>query len=180
MGEALYVTRDGTWMFGAGSSSPTVSRGAWKYNRLTGVQEYIAIAPPDGTLLTAFRSNDAADVIGGFKTVVSQVTPTVWTPSLGWMRLLPFLEAQGTYAPGATWGLIKSMSADGTVWAAYPVGSGGRNIPVIINIPKAIVCHRSPGKPNAVAKNLDVTFPGGLDEHLAHGDTFGLCPQGGD
>jgi len=179
VGEALFVTRDGTWMLGAGASSLTVPRGAWRYNRLTGVREYLHISAPQGPSSTAFRSNEAADVIGGFETVSGQVTPTVWTPSVGWMQLTSFLEAQGSYSPGARWGLIKSMSADGTTWATYQAGSGGF-IPTIIYLPKAIVCHKSPGNPNAVAKNLDVTFPGGLDQHLAHGDTFGTCPQGGD
>ena len=51
--------------------------------------------------------------------------------------------------------------------------------PLIIEVPKAVVCHKAPGSTGA-PKNLDVTFPEGLAEHLAHGDTLGICPFGGD
>lgn len=176
--EALFVTRDGTWILGNGSSSPGFPRGPYRYNRLTGVIEYLTIAPP-GPVYSAFRSNDAANVIGGIQPSGFSFFGTIWTPEVGWMNLTSFLEAQGTYASGATWSNIKSMSADGTIWALYQSASGGFR-PVIIDIPKAIVCHVSPDNPNGKRKNLDVTFPSGLDTHLGHGDTLGLCPQGGD
>jgi len=33
---------------------------------------------------------------------------------------------------------------------------------------------------NPATHNLDVSFPEGLGDHLAHGDTVGLCQHGGE
>ena len=79
---------------------------------------------------------------------------------------------------GAGFGTIQAMSADGRIWAVVGLAPGGI-VPLIIEVPKAIVCHKAPGSTQA-PKNLDVTFPEGLAEHLAHGDTLGVCQAGGE
>lgn len=50
----------------------------------------------------------------------------------------------------------------------------------VVEMPKVVVCHHTPGtKKNPARKNtLDVTFPDDLENHLAHGDTIGLCGNG--
>lgn len=179
--EALFVTRDGTIILGGQANNVGgVLDGAWKYNRITGEREIIGPAT-NTTTPFAFRANDAADVIGGFVNDfnLGGVVPTIWTPQLGWTNLTQFLESQGLYAQGVLWANIKSISADGTIWATYQVTPGGFR-PTLVHIPKAIVCHKSPGNPHGKEKNLDVAFPGGLADHLAHGDTVGLCQNGGE
>jgi len=51
-------------------------------------------------------------------------------------------------------------------------------VPFRVEIPTAIVCHKPPGNPHGKEQNLAVSFPGGLNDHLAHGDSVGLCQVG--
>ena len=82
-----------------------------------------------------------------------------------------FLNAQGVYAQGNIFGWPTALSADGRVWAGTLATSEGL-IATRIEIPKVVVCHKSG---NQAAHNLDVSFPEGLENHLAHGDTVGAC-----
>jgi hypothetical protein len=136
--------------------------------------------PPTPFLLNsiAWRANDAANVVAGFDRVDANFVPRVWTPEIGWTLVQDFLRAQGTWMEGYGAGPIQSMSADGRTWAVLGLVPGGFS-PLIIEVPKAIVCHKAPGSTGA-PKNLDVTFPDGLEDHLAHGDTFGICQSGGE
>jgi hypothetical protein len=93
--------------------------------------------------------------------------------------LLQFLNAQGTYLQDLFLGNATGVSADGRVWGGYVTSING-TLPARYDVPKAVVCHKSPGNPNGTPQNLDVTFPGGLDEHMAHGDTLGICQIGGN
>jgi hypothetical protein len=40
-----------------------------------------------------------------------------------------------------------------------------------------VICHASPGNPS-YTKTVDIAWPGGLADHLAHGDTIGQCGNG--
>ena len=102
-------------------------------------------------------------------------------PQIGWSDMVQFLEAQGLWVGVSIQdriiSIVQSMSADGTVWVGQMKDGSGTH-PYRIEIPKAIVCHKSPGNPNGKVKDLAVSFPGGLTDHLAHGDTLGLCQTG--
>ena len=59
----------------------------------------------------------------------------------------------------------------------FKATSGNRGF--ILDTPKAVVCHRAPGT-TGEPHTLDVTFPAGLGEHLAHGDPLGVRQHGGE
>jgi hypothetical protein len=137
--------------------------------------------PPTPFLLNsiAWRANDAANVVGGFDRIGGQFVPRVWTPEIGWTFLDDFLHAQGTWMEGAGAGTIQSMSADGRTWAVLGLVPNGI-APLIIEDPEG---DRLPQRPLAVpSRQRTWTSPSraGWDEHLAHGDTLGLCQSGGD
>jgi hypothetical protein len=175
-GQSVFVTRDGSTVTGGtGPGSPNF--GPYLHNTVSG-QNMIIPAPllPDLLLSSAFRCNDDASVVGGFDRIGLSFATRVWTSALGWTDLDAFLNAQGTWLEGGAHSAVNAMSADGLTWALpgfYPYGES----PLIIEIPKAIVCHKPPGG-QTPAQNFDVEFPEGLDEHLAHGDTLGLCQTG--
>jgi hypothetical protein len=176
-GESSTVTRDGSTIMG-GTASGVATSGAYRYTVATGQKEIVHVQPDPSILQSVlYRSNDSASVITGFdKNSDGQNFPAVWTQQLGWSDLTGFLNAQGAYLQDTLADIVTAMSADGTVWTGVSHTISG-NVPYIVQIPKVIVCHKS--NPNATAKNLDVSFPAGLADHLAHGDTVGLCQTGG-
>jgi len=177
-GQGVSVTRDGSTVTG-GTGPGVPNTGAYLANTGTGNNRIIANPQTPFLLLSsAWRANDAANVVGGFDRVDALFVPRVWTPEIGWTLLQDFLHVQGTWMEGAGHGVIQAMSGDGRIWAVQGLVAGGIS-PLIIEVPKAIVCHKAPGSPQA-PKNLDVTFPDGLEDHLAHGDTFGICQSGGE
>ena len=69
--------------------------------------------------------------------------------------------------------LPNAISADGTRIAGNggsPRGSFGWHV----DVKKVKVCHAPPGNQGR-RWTIEVSFPEGLDEHLAHGDTLGSC-----
>jgi hypothetical protein len=103
----------------------------------------------------------------------------LWTPSTGSVDFQQFLEAQGTWAPGWIVAGASTVSGDGHSIA------GGAYSPYsiqgyVVQMPKTVVCHHTPAtRDNPARKNtIDVDFPEGLSDHLAHGDTIGLCGSG--
>jgi len=177
--EASFVTRDGSTVTGGqsaiGSQGPD---GAWMYYTTNDSREIIHVGPNGGNSI-AYRANDAANVISGFDRIGGSSEAKFWTPQLGWVNLTDFLNSQGLYAQGSIFGWSTALSADGRIWGGTLATIQGV-LPTRIEIPKAIVCHKAPGSPNAKAKNLDVSFPDGFEDHLAHGDTVGICQIGGE
>jgi hypothetical protein len=172
------VTRDGTIAFGTRGGA--LEAAAYRYFITTQQRELLNDNTGTALISAAYRGSDAGDVVLGFdNSFEAGRTARIWTPQLGWMNQTAFLEAQGLYTQGTSYGNGTCMSGDGQVWGGYSSTPQGF-WPWRIEIPKAIVCHKSPGNPNATAKNLDVTFPGGLAEHRAHGDTLGLCQTGSE
>ena len=177
-GESVFVTRDGSTVTG-GTGSGVAHAGAYKHYTTTGNSDIIYTSTDPTILKTiAWRSDDSGNIVGGFnQDNGGNFSAKIWTPQIGWSNLVDFLNAQGSYLQGTFPGSIQAMSADGRVWVGVSGTSAG-TVPFRVDIPKAIVCHKSPGSPNAKAKNLDVSFPDGLADHLAHGDTIGLCQDG--
>lgn len=181
-GETYYVTRDASTILG-GTSQGAPTSGAYRHTNSDASNEILFTPTDPNVLLAAAQCTDnAQDVISGYeKDGSGGNSARIWTPQLGWGDLVQFLEAQGLWVgvpvQDQLVGVVQSMSADGTVWVGQVRRAGGV-FPYRIEIPKAIVCHKSPGNPNAKVKDLGVTFPGGLADHLAHGDTLGLCSNG--
>ena len=102
--------------------------------------------------------------------------PFIWTPLTGNMDLQEFMEAQGTWAPDWSLSSVSAISGDGRTlggWGFSAFAAEG----FVLQMPKVILCHSTPGNLSS-KKSIDVTFPDGFGDHLAHGDTIGLCGNG--
>jgi hypothetical protein len=162
-----------------GTGSGAATSGAYKHNTTTGENEIIHVSTDPNILKSvAFCSDDSANVIGGFdQDNGGNFTPTIWTPQLGWANFVDFLNAQGSYLQGTFPAGIQKISANGQVWVGVSGTSQGL-VPFRVEIPTVIVCHKAQGNPHGKEQDLAVSFPGGLNDHLAHGDSVGLCQDG--
>ena len=88
------------------------------------------------------------------------------------------MNSQGTYAQYLVIQNPTALSADGLTWTGWGASIAG-NVSWLLKTPKAVVCHAPGNDPNK-ARTIDVSFPDGLNDHLAHGDTVGLCQSGGE
>jgi uncharacterized membrane protein len=151
---------------------------AWRWTPSTGVESLGAFQYPDYRPYASDISDDGRVVVGGAlpNSPWEPPRPAIWTRATGMIDFQEFLEAQGTFAPDWTIYSATSVSADGRTIAgnaATPFGFLG----FVVEIPKAVVCHRSSWLP-WFKLSLPVPFPEGLEAHLAHGDTLGTCPEG--
>jgi len=177
VGEALNLTRDGSQIVGLGANTrpPTGDDTAWRYSASEGVVMFPNM--PDAWQGAANSISDDGRVVAGFSEIFSRV-PALWTAELGWFGLVPFMNAQGTYAQDMVIANPTGMTGDGDAiigWGNTVFGQVGW----VLKTPKAVMCHVSGGHGGAT-KTIDVSFPGGLNDHLAHGDTLGLCQHGGE
>jgi hypothetical protein len=179
VGESVFVTRDGSTVTG-GTGNGNALAGAYKHYTTNDQTEIVHVGTePFLTSSSVWRTNDSGNVVAGFDKYSNLFDSKLWTPEVGWVGVQAFLNAQGTYFEGGTIANIQALSGDGRTWAVLGATSYGTT-PLLVEIPKAIVCHKSPGGQNTTTHNLDVTFPDGLEDHLAHGDTLGLCEHGGE
>jgi hypothetical protein len=180
-GEGLNLTRDGSQIVGiqAGLDGiPGAKKAAWRFHVPTGEMELLSNNSADRNG-AAYTIDDAGSVISGWNTLSNNARQaTIWTEDLGWVPFGTFLNAQGTWYEGTEIGNGVDSSADGKRLLVYSATTGG-NRGWILDIPKAVVCHRPPGY-TGETHTIDVTFPGGLGNHLAHGDTVGICQHGGE
>lgn len=191
-GEASSVNRDGSIVIG---DSYSVARtfedpgtgdvyhycesSPWRSNSVTGLADPIGSYYPEyGYTTHAFDlSNDGGVLLGRADSFdFGGSVPLLWTSVTGWIDFQGFLAAQGTFA--TDWALVSpvTLSNDGKVvggWGYSPYSRQGW----IVDMPKVVVCHASPGNP-ANKKTLDVAWPDGLPSHLLHGDTIGQCGNG--
>jgi hypothetical protein len=103
-----------------------------------------------------------------------QPMPFIWTKELGAVSLDDFVKKQGTAMEQwySLWTPM-ALSDDGSTVAGWGVGTqyfGGW----VLDMKKVFVCHGTPG---TKATTISVSFPKGMDEHLAQGDTVGRCPD---
>lgn len=184
-GEGLEVCRDGTSIVGLNSrpdSSPTALMPAYHYDLPGGLQTYPNL--PGATRGAADCVSDDNQIVGGWSDVPTNPPfpgttriPTLYTSAMGWTNLNVFMNSQGVFAQDIAIANPTAMSADGKTivgWANSVFGQVGW----VLQIPKSVVCHANPGSPGTV-HTIDVSFPGGIADHLAHGDTLGLCEDGG-
>jgi hypothetical protein len=84
-----------------------------------------------------------------------------------------FLQSQGTFLDDWMLNAPLTMSSDGTVIAGYgfgPRASGGW----VVKMDKVNMCHAPFWNPRKTT-TINVPFPEGMNFHLAHGDTVGVC-----
>jgi hypothetical protein len=130
----------------------------------------------------AYSVSDDASVITGessysdFLSGAFAIDGVIYTPKMGWMKLSSFLQSQGVLEATNWVFLGAKVSASGRtiVGTAMPLGAdyyqGFR-----VDLDQVYVCHGQ-GKS---ANTLRVAFPSAMDQHLAHGDTVGICPGQG-
>jgi hypothetical protein len=179
VGEAFNSTPDGSTIIGfnAGPTANFPSK-PWRWTQSGGVQLMDKIAPNGIAGATAI--SDDAQVIAGIGGSTS-LDPGdlggrklfLWTPELGSVDFVQFLQSQGTFLDGYILSYVPSMSSDGTTL----VGSGvAPNVQGgwIVRMSKVNICHAPPGNPGK-AHTINVPFRGTMSEHLSHGDTIGVC-----
>ena len=148
----------------------------WKWTPSTGVQPlgdfYGKRAVPTDT------SNDGNILSGVAWPADPWSSPSgfLWTPWTGFLEVTSFLSSQGTYAQDWILASAGRLSGDGRTmggFAATPFGFQGW----IVRMPKVVLCHSNPVN-RKEKKTLVVDFPAALPDHLAHGDTIGICGNG--
>jgi uncharacterized membrane protein len=181
VGEALDITSDGSTIVGMQAGidlSANPKKAAWRFFTATDELEMLSDNTTDRRG-AAYRIDGMGTVITGWNDKPDGRVATIWTDSLKWTPFKQFLNVQGTFYEGTEVMNANAISADGhriLGYSATPYGS----MSWIMDIPKAVLCHRPPNGPITQTHTIDVTFPGGLDEHLAHGDTLGVCQHGGE
>jgi hypothetical protein len=176
VGEALKSNNAGTILTGV-TGGP--QRGGWRYFTGTGTMEVLSVNNgPNDRNGGAYVMSEDGNIIQGWNQLFAGRQPTIWTPALGWYDLNIFLNSQGTYTEGI--GLLNgtASSADGRRVAGGAQSLFG-NVGWVMDTPKSVLCHRPPDNPGQKTFTIDVEFPEGLGDHLAHGDTFGMCQHGG-
>ncbi|MGH9870418.1 MAG: hypothetical protein ACREAA_19970 [Candidatus Polarisedimenticolia bacterium] len=176
-GETLKSNSAGTILVG---TNGTNLKGGWRYFTSTGVMEILSVnnGPTDRQGSAAALSEDG-EVITGWNMTTSTRIPTIWTSALGWFDFNLFLKSQGTSTEGIGISNALAVSADGRRIAGGAASLFG-NLGWILDTPKSVLCHRPPDHPGGKTITIDVTFPQGVPDHLAHGDTFGMCQHGGE
>jgi hypothetical protein len=178
-GNGLYVTRDGSTILGGGFTDNVNTPGR-AYRFFTATNTWDAVSEPvAGSIGFATTSNDDASVVFGFTQTGGLREAKMWTAQLGWFNMTDFLNVQGTNTDGI--GLFSpsagAISADGRTWATAAASIGG-NIGLHIKTPTTVLCH---WQGEATGRHaLAVSFPDGLEAHMAHGDTLGPCQHGGE
>ena len=123
----------------------------------------------------AYSVSDDGKVVTGASRLLNAgiEDAAIYTPKMGWVLLSDFLQGQGVLEASRWQFLGATISADGTtlVGTAWPLAAdyyqGYR-----IDLDQVYVCHDKGKK----AKTMKVHFPDEMDDHLAAGDTLGLCP----
>jgi len=181
VGEGLDITNDGSTIVGnqAGVDLPgqLSKKAAWRYDTAGQTLEMLSDNTNDRRG-AAYVISDDGKVLSGWSDLQFGRLATIFTDDLGWTSFKAFLNAQGTWYEGTDIVNATGISADGSRILGYSATTVG-NTGWILDTPKVVVCHRSPDNPGQKTQTLDVTFPDGLHEHLAHGDAVGVCQHGG-
>jgi probable HAF family extracellular repeat protein len=157
--------------------------GAWLWTPQAGVRSLGEFSDP--TYSQSFGldvSDDAQVVVGGAQSFGEFGPPPaamIWTEATGQLNFTQFLESQGTYTPGWTVFAAAAVSGTGETVAGNAATNQGFQ-GFVVDMPKTVICHYTKGTPNRPAKknSIAVNFPEALGDHLAHGDTIGLCGNG--
>jgi hypothetical protein len=181
VGEGHDVTGDGSTIVGqqAGADLPgqPAKKAAWRYSVANQTLEMLSDNTNDRRGAVRVISDDAK-VLSGWTDLQLGRLATIFTDDLGWTPFKAFLNAQGTWYEGSDILNANGISSDGSRIMGNSATFFG-NTAWVLDTPKVVLCHRSPDNPGQKTQTLDVTFPDGLGEHLAHGDAVGLCQHGG-
>jgi hypothetical protein len=151
----------------------------WRKNLQAGTFTYIKPLSDDSTPLRPSVVSDGGKVVAGFSGdpwFSLAPAPFLWTKHLGTVSLDDFVKRQGTSMEQyvSLWQPL-AISDQGNVLTGWGVGFLGP-ASWVLQIPRAFVCHSHPGSHDN-GHTTSVSFPDQFDEHLAHGDTVGPCPD---
>lgn len=180
VGEAQNTTPNGSVIIGGEAG---LNYEAWRWTQNGGLQILGRIGFSGGASANAI--SDDGNVIAGFGGSESFFPwdtwarkAFLWTPELGFIDFEAFLRSQGTSFEGWTLNAAVSMSADGkTILGSGFSPRGGAGW--IIKLDKVNMCHSSHWNPNH-RRTINVPFRSGMNAHLAHGDTIGVCAESPD
>jgi probable HAF family extracellular repeat protein len=181
VGEAYPVARE--FDLGDGTIIRYCDYGAWLWTPQAGVRWLGEFSDPTYAVTYASDVNDDASVVVGAAQSFGPFGPPpaamIWTETTGQLNFQQFLESQGTYAPGWTITHVGHLAGSGERAGGAAATSNGF-LGFVVDMPKTVVCHYTKGTPHKPAKRntIAVDFPEGLDEHLGHGDTIGMCGNG--
>jgi probable HAF family extracellular repeat protein len=151
----------------------------WKLNPNTGLAESLGGYLPEYGLTThAFDLSDDGGVLVGRADPFDfgYSVPVIWTAPTGWLDFQGFLAAQGTFAQDWVGVSPITTSGNGQTIGGFGFSPFSRQ-GFVVSMPKIVICHAPVGNP-ANKHTQDVVWPDGLANHLAHGDTIGLCGNG--
>lgn len=169
VGEAYNASPDGKYVVGGAAG---LDGQAWRWSVRRGLEQIGGL--PDSFYSSAFAVSANGKVITGQSSSFFDSAGFLWTKGLGVMRIEQFLATQGLFLdPTATFYAPNSISADGRRIAGAGATVNG-SFGWVIEIGKIKMCHTPRGNP-ASARTIDVSFPNGMDAHLAHGDKLGPC-----
>ena len=173
--EANYVTPDGKTVVGS-NAGPQFK--PWIWTPEGGLKLLDRVGPR--FTAAALAASDNGKVVGGLGGSFSMFPGDVrghrafmWTPELGSVDFENFLQSQGTFFEGWILWSTASIDADGTTHigtGAGPRGAAGWKI----DLDKVNICHAPPGNPRNT-QTISVPFVDIMADHLAHGDTIGVC-----
>ncbi len=179
VGEAFGTTPDGSTIvgFNAGPAN-NFNNQPWRWTRDGGLQLLDKVAPNGVAGGSAISDNGLVIAgIGGstspFPGDLGGRKLFLWTPELGAVDFVQFIQLQGTYLDGWILTTVPAMSSDGTTLVGGAVSPAGQT-GWVVRMTKVNICHAPPGNPGS-AQTINVPFVDTLGDHLKHGDTIGVC-----
>jgi uncharacterized membrane protein len=183
-GEAVseaYSTSSNGQIIGGGLFSGQEPAGnGWRRRVDSSELEYFAPLSEDASPINPYAMSKDGKVMAGFSGnpfFSFNPAPFLWTKELGPANLNEFVKSQGTSAEQwfSLWTPL-AMSDDGTVIGGWGLGTqffAGW----LLDMKTVFVCHAETSGTPTEPQTLSVPFPKDFDQHLAHGDTVGRCPE---
>jgi uncharacterized membrane protein len=179
LGEIFATSSDGSVIGGGPFPSLESNNMGWRKNLRSGAFAYLKSWSDDASPAQPFAISRSGKVMAGFAGdpwFSFAPGPFLWTKQMGVANLNDFLRQQGTSIEQymSLWQPM-AISDDGTVLTGWGFGfqyyAGW-----VVKMPKVFVCHAEADE-HGESETLNVAFPQSFDQHLAHGDTVGRCPD---
>lgn len=170
IGEAYNASTDGRYVVGGFGG---FENKAWLWSAKKGVRLIDGL--PGTSQSHAFAVSDKGNVIVGQSGGFFDIAGFIWTPAMGAMKIEDFLRSQGTFIdPSVLLYGPNVLAANGKRIAGNGFSASG-SFAWYFDLSKIKVCHANGNRTRS--RTIEVSFPEGMDSHLAHGDTLGSCER---